>query len=108
MSHEFGWHGQALSLASVVLGIVLEFAMTCRRLILCLLLAFTARAAEPVPAGVQASDTGIKHSLLVCGATTAIIGEDGSVSASFPYNTRDGYVLPSSGNLLLAVSKSKD
>jgi hypothetical protein len=58
-------------------------------------------------AGVQVSDTGIKHSFLVCGATTAIIGEDNAVAASFPYNTRDGYVLPS-GNLLLAVSKSKE
>jgi hypothetical protein len=75
-----------------------------RAIILMLLSAFGAVADEP---GVQISDTGIKHSFLVCGATTALIGEDSAVSASFPYNTRDGYVLPS-GNLLLAVSKSKD
>lgn len=65
------------------------------------------RAARPVPAGIQNSDSGIKHSFLVCGATTAIIGEDSAVTTSFPYNTRDGFVLPS-GNLLLAVSKSKE
>lgn len=59
------------------------------------------------PAGVQTSDTGIKHSFLVCGATTAIVDEDSKPSATFPYNTRDGYVLKT-GNLLLAVSKSKD
>jgi hypothetical protein len=73
-------------------------------LLLCLIFTKT-RAAEPV--GVQTSDTGIKHSFLVCGATTALIGEDGAVAASYPYNTRDGYLL-SNGNLLLAVSKSKD
>jgi hypothetical protein len=59
------------------------------------------------PAGVQSSDTGIKHSFLVCGATTAIIDEDSKLASTFPYNTRDGYALPN-GNLLLAVSKSKD
>jgi len=63
-------------------------------------------AAEP-PAGVQTSDAGIAHSFLVCGATTAIVGEDGRRGVAFPYGTRDGYVLPS-GNVLLAVSKSKD
>jgi hypothetical protein len=75
-----------------------------RAIILMLLGTLGVLADEP---GVQTSDSGIKHSFLVCGATTAIIGEDGAVTASFPYNTRDGYVLPS-GNLLLAVSKSKD
>jgi hypothetical protein len=65
-----------------------------------------ALAAEPVP-GVQSSDSGIKHSFLVCGAVTAIIGEDSKASATYAYNTRDGYVLPS-GNLLFAVSKSEE
>jgi hypothetical protein len=61
------------------------------------------RAAEPT----QMSDVGVRHSFLVCGATTAIIGEDSKVVASFPYGTRDGFVLPD-GHLLLAVSKSKE
>src|SRR3954463_9868523 len=65
-----------------------------------------ATAAEP-PAGVQTSDVGIAHSFLVCGNTTAIVGEDGRRGVTFPYGTRDGYVLPG-GNVLLAVSKSKD
>jgi hypothetical protein len=59
--------------------------------------------AEPT----QMSDVGVRHSFLVCGATTAIIGEDSKVVASYPYGTRDGYVLPD-GHLLLAVSKSKE
>lgn len=62
-----------------------------------------ARGAEPA----QISDLGVRHSFLVCGATTAIIGEDSKVVASFPYGTRDGFVLPD-GHLLLAVSKSKE
>jgi len=72
------------------------------------LIAFTisTSAAEP-PAGVQNSDTGIKHSFLVCGDLTAIIGEDSSTVFKAPYVTRDGFVL-ASGNLLLAVNKSKD
>jgi hypothetical protein len=82
---------------------------SCLPLSFCLYMFFLSaslsRAAEP--AGIQTSDTGIKHSFLVCGATTAVIDEDSAVTASFPYNTRDGYMLPS-GNLLLAVSKSKD
>jgi len=63
------------------------------------------RAAETT--GIQASDAGIKHSFLVCGAVTAVIGEDSKPSATYAYSTRDGYFLPN-GNLLLAVSKSKE
>jgi len=40
-------------------------------------ISFAACAAEPV-VGVQTSDSGIKHSFLVCGDLTAIIGEDSS------------------------------
>lgn len=75
-------------------------------MIVVLLIALGAAAAEP-PAGVQTSDAGITHSFLVCGSTTAIVDEDGRRVVTFPYGTRDGYVL-ASGNLLLAVSKSKD
>jgi hypothetical protein len=71
-----------------------------------LLTASCALAAEP-PVGVQTSDAGIRHSFLVCGTTTAIVGEDGRRGVTFPYGTRDGFVLPS-GNVLLAVNKSKE
>src|SRR3954447_1123305 len=71
-----------------------------------MMVALGAVADEP-PAGVQASDTGIRHSFLVCGNTTAIVGEDGRREVTFPYGTRDGFVLPA-GNLLLAVNKSKE
>src|SRR3954470_18583014 len=71
-----------------------------------LLVLLGALGALAEPAGVQTSDAGIKHSFLVCGNSTAIVAEDSSLAATFPYGTRDGYVLPS-GNLLLAVSKGK-
>jgi hypothetical protein len=71
-----------------------------------LVMTLGATAAEP-PAGVQASDAGITHSFLVCGNTTAIVGEDGRPTVTFPYGTRDGYVIPS-GHLLLAVGKSRE
>jgi outer membrane protein assembly factor BamB len=70
------------------------------------LIGWRAAAAEP-PAGVQTSDAGVAHSFLVCGNTTAIVGEDGRRAVTFPYGTRDGYVL-AKGNVLLAVGKSKD
>jgi hypothetical protein len=70
-----------------------------------LLLCTIARAAEPTPG--QSSPSGITHSFLVCGNLTAIIAEDSAVAFKAPNGTRDGYVLPS-GNLLLAVNKSKD
>jgi len=69
-------------------------------------LAFSAFAAKP-PAASQESESGIKHSFLVCGDLTAIIGEDNSTVYKAPYGTRDGFVL-ASGNLLLAVNKSKE
>jgi hypothetical protein len=82
---------------------------SCLSLSFCLCIFFIGasviRAAETT--GIQASDTGIKHSFLVCGAVTAVIGEDSKPSATYAYSTRDGYILPN-GNLLLAVSKSKE
>jgi hypothetical protein len=69
-------------------------------------LALGAVADEP-PVGLQTSDAGTRHSFLVCGNTTAIVGEDGRRDVTFPYGTRDGFVLPG-GNLLLAVNKSKE
>ena len=44
-----------------------------------------------------------KHSYLVMGAKTAIIGEDGAALWEYQGGSRDGFVLPS-GNILLAFS----
>lgn len=44
-----------------------------------------------------------KHSYLVMGAKTAIIGEDGATLWEYQGGSRDGFVLPS-GNILLAFS----
>ena len=57
----------------------------------------TARSAEPP----------ITHSFLACGGQTRIVDGTGKAIWTYPHATRDGYVLPS-GNLLLALSKSKD
>ena len=61
-----------------------------------LAISLTAAAAEP-----------ITHSFLATGGETRIVGGDGKVLWRYPGSTRDGWVLPS-GNILLAVSKSKD
>ncbi len=45
----------------------------------------------------------IRHSYLVMGARTAIIGEDGKVEWEYHGGSRDGFVLPN-GNILLAFS----
>lgn len=45
----------------------------------------------------------IKHSYLVLGAKTAIIGEDGNAAWEYSGGSRDGFVLPT-GNVLLAYS----
>lgn len=45
----------------------------------------------------------IRHSYLVMGAKTAIIGEDGEVEWEYHGGSRDGFVLPN-GNVLLAFS----
>ncbi len=63
--------------------------------------------AIPSPAGDTAG-TGdgakaIRHSYLVMGGKTAIIGEDGKVEWEYAGGTRDGFVLPN-GNVLLAFS----
>ena len=55
----------------------------------------------------QESDAGITHSFLATGAETYIISGDGKVTWTYPAGTRDGWVLPS-GNLLLALSKSRE
>ncbi len=56
----------------------------------------TAGAGESAPAGVR-------HSYLVLGGKTAIIGEDGKSSWEYAGGSRDGFVLPN-GNVLLAYA----
>ena len=56
------------------------------------------------PWGEQISESGIKHSFLVTGHRTAIVGEDCEVSWEVKEGSRDGEVL-ANGNVLIAFSK---
>lgn len=55
-----------------------------------------------IPNGIQVSDSGIRHSFLVCGRVTAIFNEDSEVVWSTPGSARDGMVLEN-GNVLLSI-----
>ena len=55
-----------------------------------------------IPNGIQESDSGIRHSFLVCGRVTAIFNEDSEVVWSTPGSARDGMVLEN-GNVLLSI-----
>lgn len=59
------------------------------------------------PAAKQESADGIRHAMLALGNATYILNSDGFVTWSYPASTRDGFVL-ADGNILLALSKSKD
>ena len=73
-------------------------------------IAIAARAVDSappqVPTASQSSPIGIKHSFLALGGETYILNDDDKVTWKYPFNTRDGFVLPG-GDLLLAVSKNK-
>jgi hypothetical protein len=56
------------------------------------------------PFGTQISESGIKHSFLITGTKTAIIGEDCEVIWEVPAKSRDGEVL-ANGNVLIAFAK---
>ncbi len=49
----------------------------------------------------------ITHSFLACGNETFLLDSAGKVAWKYPLSSRDGWVL-SNGNVLLALSKSKD
>ena len=70
-----------------------------------LLLALAALAAGPAltVSPSQAAEPPIRHSYLVLGGKTAVIGEDGQARWEYRGGTRDGFVLPN-GNVLLAWS----
>jgi len=53
--------------------------------------------------GAEPAGTVIRHSYLVLGARTAIVGEDGEVGWEVAGGSRDGFVLPD-GNVLLAYA----
>lgn len=61
-----------------------------------------AKAEEKTPA----PQAGHRHAFLACGSETYILDEKGTVTWRYDGSTREGCVLPS-GNILLAVSKSK-
>ena len=58
-------------------------------------------AADPKPFGEQRSASGVKHSFLLCGKYTVIVGEDGLAQWESQGGSRDGFVLPS-GNVLFS------
>lgn len=58
-------------------------------------------AEDSIAFGKQVSDSGIKHSFLVTGSMTAIIGEDSSIVWQTPGRSRDGFVLEN-GNVLVS------
>lgn len=64
--------------------------------VLCALGFVSVQGADPVPST-------IRHSYLVMGGKTAIIGEDGKPTWEYRGGSRDGFVLPD-GNVLLAFS----
>ncbi len=55
--------------------------------------------------GVPKSDSGIKHSFLIAGSRTILVGEDGKVKWQTKGKARDGYVL-GNGNILLSIGNS--
>src|SRR5580700_11250466 len=55
----------------------------------------------------RAADDKITHSFLACGTETYIRDGDGKITWKSPLPSRDGWVL-ANGNVLLAVSKTKD
>ena len=66
---------------------------------------FAYAQAEGKTLGTQKSDSGIRHSFLVTGSITAIIGEDNRVKWQVPGRSRDGFVLPN-GNVLVSIANS--
>ena len=68
----------------------------------CVLCSSPAFADEKKPAfGKQVSAGGIRHSFLITGSITAIVGEDNRIVWQVKRRSRDGYVLPN-GNVLVS------
>ena len=60
-------------------------------------------SAQQSAVGEQRSKTGLRHSFLVTGSITAIIGEDSSIQWQVPGRSRDGFVL-ANGNILVSIA----
>lgn len=73
----------------------------CPWLLLLVILSLAARVFSAEPS----NHPSIRHSYLVLGGKTAIIGEDGKASWEYRGGSRDGFVLPN-GNVLLAFADS--
>src|SRR6266849_4243597 len=56
------------------------------------------------PILIDAAETKITHSFLALGGETYIVSDDGKIDWTYPFSTRDGWVL-TNGNLLLTLSK---
>ena len=54
------------------------------------------------PFGTQVSETGIRHSFLITGSKTAIVGENCEILWQVEGHSRDGFVLPN-GNVLVSL-----
>ncbi|NNE92033.1 MAG: DUF1080 domain-containing protein [Verrucomicrobiales bacterium] len=62
-----------------------------------------AQAAATQAFGKQVSETGIKHSFLIAGTPTVLVGEDGQVKWQTKGKARDAFVLEN-GNILASIS----
>jgi len=60
---------------------------------------------KPATFGRQVSASGVRHSFLLTGPKTVLVGEDSTILWETGESSRDGYVLPS-GNLLVAHATS--
>lgn len=69
-----------------------------------ILLSSVSQTLLAAPFGEQVSESGIRHSFLMTGTKTAIIGEDCEIIWEVAEKSRDGEVLPN-GNVLIAFAK---
>ena len=60
---------------------------------------------KPAPFGQQISETGIKHSFLICGPKTVIVSEENEIVWQTKGYARDGFVLEN-GNVLASISNT--
>lgn len=77
--------------------------LSCRmkRISFLILALVTASSCWAEPFGEQRSESGIKHSFLIAGPQTVIVGEDGEKVWQGPGGARDGFVLEN-GNVLIS------
>ena len=59
------------------------------------------------PFGKQQSSEGIKHSFLISGSHTVLVGEEGQIKWQIPGKSRDAFVLKN-GNILVSIALGKE